>query len=406
MPPGSSRPFSTPAVRDRLRAVLRITPLEIIKAEHMSDSTPVHKERKPRLIFLIAAVTFACALCGLIIWPFAQPIVTAAILAILFHPLFLRLRALTGNRNWAAFLCLSLLLLVIVTVLGFLAFAIKQEVTTTYDWLKSNTAARDGWTSAFSAWTDKAFDWVGPKVGMSPEDLRSSALTRLNQASAFVLSKLGNFVTGIGSTTIATILTFLSLFYFLREGTQLVERASRLIPLRASQKNRLIEETRSSIQANVVGVLTVAAVQGVLLGVGFWLLSVPSPILWGLVTSICSVIPLFGAALVWIPGVIYLLATGAWVKGLILLGWGTGVVSLSDNFVRPWVISEHLKLSPVILFVALLGGVDLFGPLGIFLGPVIFSTTLSLGSMLRKEVRAPAARPSEHVGPSLEPQNS
>ena len=121
------------------------------------------------------------------------------------------------------------------------------------------------------------------------------------------------------------------------------------------------------------------------------MLGVPSPLLWALVTGLCSLVPLFGAALVWIPGAVYLFLIGSWVKGLILVGWGAGVVSLSDNIVRPWVISERLKLSPGILFFALLGGVEVFGPLGIFLGPVICSVTLTLGKMLLRELRSPAA---------------
>ena len=158
-------------------------------------------------------------------------------------------------------------------------------------------------------------------------------------------------------------------------------------PHHKDQKKRFIEETQSSIQANVVGVLTVAVVQGSLLGIGFWLLGIPSPILWALVTSACSLVPMAGAAFVWVPGTVYLLLIGSWIKGLILLGWGAGVVSLSDNIIRPWVISDRLKLSPIMLLFALLGGVEMFGPLGIFLGPMIFSIASSFGRMLRSELK-------------------
>jgi predicted PurR-regulated permease PerM len=200
---------------------------------------------------------------------------------------------------------------------------------------------------------------------------------------------VGDSLASLGTISVSVVLTFVTLFFFLREGRQLVERSARLVPLNNDQKKQMIEEIRSSIRANVVGVLTVAAVQGMLLGIGFWMLRVPSPALWALVTGACSLIPLFGAAFVWVPGALYLFLTGSWIKGLILLGWGAGVVSLSDNIVRPWVISDRLKLSPILLFFALLGGVELFGPLGIFLGPVIFSIALSLGKMLRNELRTP-----------------
>jgi predicted PurR-regulated permease PerM len=346
-------------------------------------------ERTKKLIFLIIATTIACSLCYLIARPFSQPILTAAILAVLFHPLFLWLRRITGNRNWAAFLSLTILLVAMGSVIALIAFAIQREVIATYGWFKTNTAARDGWTAAFSLWIDKAAGWIGLKIGISHDVIREAVLSRLDQASAGIIKKVGNVLTGLGTISVSVVLTFFTLFFFLREGRQLVDRGARLIPLNNNQKTRLIKETQSSIWANVVGVLIVAAVQGVLLGVGFWLLGVPSPLLWALVTGVCSLIPLFGAALVWVPGAVYLFLIGSWMKGLILLGWGAGVVSLSDNIVRPWVISERVKLSPIILFFALLGGIEVFGPLGIFLGPVIFSIASSLVGMLRNELKAP-----------------
>jgi predicted PurR-regulated permease PerM len=305
--------------------------------------------------------------------------------------LFLRLKAITGNRNWAAFLSLTILLVVIAGVIALMAFAIQREVIATYGWFKANTAARDGWTEAFSSWTAKGAGWIGLKIGISPDVVREAALTRLDEASAAIIKKAGNLLASFGTVSVSVVMTLLTLFFFLRDGRQLVHRIVRLIPLNDDQKKRIIEETQSSIRANVVGVLLVAAVQALLLGIGFWLLGVPSPLLWALVTGACSLIPLFGAALVWIPGAVYLFLIGAWIKGLILVGWGAGVVSLSDNIVRPWVISERLKLSPVILFFALLGGVEMFGPLGIFLGPVIFSIAFSLGEMLRNELKPSVA---------------
>jgi len=354
----------------------------------MTDS----KERTNRLVFLVVATVIACFLCYWIARPFTQPILTAAILAILFHPLFVRLRGITGNRNWAAFLSLIVLFVILASMITLLVFAIEGEIVTSYRWFKDNTAARDGWTAAFSAWVDKAAGWIGFKTGISPDVIRDAALARLDQASTGIIRQAGNVLASIGTITVFLVLTFFTLFFFLRDGRQLVNRTARLFPLDDDQIEQIIEETQTSIRANVVGVLAVGTVQGLLLGIGFWVLGVPSPLLWALVTGACSVIPFFGAAIVWVPGALYLVLIGSWVKGLILAGWGAGMVSLSDNIVRPWVISESLKLSPGLLFFALLGGVEMFGPLGIFLGPVIVSATLSLGKMLLSECRRkPAA---------------
>jgi len=345
------------------------------------------KERSNRLVFLVVATIITCFLCYWIARPFAQPILTAAILAILFHPLFVRLRGITGNRNWAAFLSLIILFVVLAGMITLLVFAIEREIVTSYRWFKDNTAARDGWTAAFSAWADKAAGWIGFKTGISRDVIRDAALARLDQASTAIIKQAGNVLTSIGTSSVFVVLTFFTLFFFLRDGRQLVNRTARLLPLDDDQIEQIIEETQTSIRANVVGVAAVGSVQGLLLGIGFVVLSVPSPLLWALVTCACSVIPFFGAALVWVPGALYLVLAGSWIKGLILAGWGAGVVSLSDNIVRPWVISERLRLSPGILFFALLGGVEMFGPLGVFLGPVIVSVTLSLARMLLNEWR-------------------
>jgi predicted PurR-regulated permease PerM len=136
------------------------------------------------------------------------------------------------------------------------------------------------------------------------------------------------------------------------------------------------------------GVLAVGAAQGVLVGLAFWVLGLPSPILWGVVTSLFSMVPLVGSGAVWAPAVLLLVLSGSWGKGLLLLGWGVGVVGMVDNFVRPYVMSGQVKLHPLLLFFALLGGVKAFGLIGIFVGPVILAITMTLISLLREEGRS------------------
>ncbi|MBV8830568.1 MAG: AI-2E family transporter [Acidobacteriaceae bacterium] len=345
-------------------------------------------ERTKRIVFLCVATGAACFLCYVISRPFATPILAAVILAVLFNPLFLRLKSITGNRNWAAFLSLTILLVLLGGLTALMVFVARREIVFTYGWLKTNTTARDGWTTAFSSWTDRAAGWIGVKTGVSPEVVRHAALTRIDQASATIVKKTGDTLAGVGNLSVAVVLTFVAFFFFLREGRRFVDWITWLMPLQNEEKTRFLENVQSSIEANVVGVLVVAVVQAALLGIGFWVLSVPSPLLWALVTAGCSLIPFFGAALVWIPGAVYLFLAGSWVKALILVGWGAGIVSLSDNIVRPWVISERLKLPSIVLLFAMLGGVEVFGPLGIFVGPMVFSIARLLARMLQSELKS------------------
>jgi predicted PurR-regulated permease PerM len=106
-----------------------------------------------------------------------------------------------------------------------------------------------------------------------------------------------------------------------------------------------------------------------------------------LITAICSVVPLVGSGIIWVPATIYLFINGSWIKAVILLGWSAGIVSVADNVIRPWILSGRVNLSPLVLFFALLGGVEVFGPLGIFLGPLIVSLAVTFGSMFFGELR-------------------
>ena len=132
----------------------------------------------------------------------------------------------------------------------------------------------------------------------------------------------------------------------------------------------------------VFGIVVIALVQGALLGGMFWVLSVPSAALWGMVTVLTSVLPLVGAAGVWVPGVIYLVANGRWPAAIVLAVWGAVVVSSSDNFLRPKLVGGRVGLSELVMFFALLGGLRLFGVLGIVLGPVLFAIAASIIDVL------------------------
>jgi len=142
----------------------------------------------------------------------------------------------------------------------------------------------------------------------------------------------------------------------------------------------------------VYGVVAIAAIQGALNGAMFWLLAVPAAALWGLVTVFASMVPLVGTAAVWVPGTVYLLMIGAWQKAILLAVWGAAVVSSVDNFLRPRLVAGRVGLSGLAMFVAMLGGLQAFGALGMVLGPVTFAAAAALVDVLREtQPRSPRA---------------
>jgi predicted PurR-regulated permease PerM len=157
-------------------------------------------------------------------------------------------------------------------------------------------------------------------------------------------------------------------------------------------------------------VVPLAMIQGILCGSMFWLLGVPAAALWALVTVFASVVPFVGAAGVWVPGTVYLLAVGAWQKAIVLAVWGAAVVSSVDNFLRPRLVAGRVRLSGLAMFVAMLGGLQALGALGIILGPVLFATATAILDVLRDTPASGSAPESMPVtlppacrGPRLRP---
>src|SRR5207249_4664312 len=129
-----------------------------------------------------------------------------------------------------------------------------------------------------------------------------------------------------------------------------------------------------------------------------WVLSLPSPIMWGVLTAVASLVPVIGSAMIWVPASLVLLAGGHWGKALLLLGWGAAVVGQVDTLVRPYVIGKQVKVHTLLLFFALLGGVKAFGIMGLFIGPVVLSVTMAVFAILEEVTStSQSSQPGEHL---------
>ena len=189
---------------------------------------------------------------------------------------------------------------------------------------------------------------------------------------------------GVGGAILSFALIAVATFLLLRHGETLVATIPDLLPFERTRSEALLLRIRDVVHASMHGVVTIAIIQGVLCGGMFWLLGVPAAALWALVTVFASMVPLVGTAAVWVPGTVYLLATGAWPKAIVLAVWGAAVVSSVDNFLRPRLVAGRARLSGLAMFVAMLGGLQAFGALGIILGPVLFATAAAILDVLRE----------------------
>jgi predicted PurR-regulated permease PerM len=339
-------------------------------------------------IFLLSLSAVALYFCYIIAEPFLMPIFLAFILAIAFHPVQLAINKSVRNHTLAALIATLLVGLLIIVPTILIGIAITRELGDLYQSVGERSAEEGGWSAYLLHLLERPIGWLGQYIDLSEFDLRKTILSRIQGASAYLVSFTAGAVGNISALIVNSVIAFFTLFYIFKEGRHLRRRASAILPLTDAQIERLFTGISSTITASIYGTLAVAFAQGLLTSLAFWGLGLPSPILWGVVTMIFSLIPMVGSGIIWLPASIYLLASGQVGKGIFLLVFGAGVISLVDNFLRPYVMSGQVKLPTLLLFFALLGGVQQFGIIGLFVGPIVLAVTVTLFSMLREEGRA------------------
>jgi predicted PurR-regulated permease PerM len=292
------------------------------------------------------------------------------------------------NPTHAALVSTGLLTLCILLSAVLLGRAIIQELSDAYEALSRDTAGKGGLGPYLLHLTDSLTALLQHYVNLPRFDLRAAIQSRLGLVTASVLTWIAGAFRHVALLTFQTVIAFVTLFYLFRGGVDFWQHLVSILPLSEDRIKKLAGNVNEMIIAIVYGTFSVAAAQGILTGLAFWALGVPSPVLWGLATSAFSVVPLIGSAGVWLPASVILIAMGAWWKGIVLLGWGAGVVGLIDNVIRPLIITGRVKLSLLYVLVGVLGGIRAFGLLGLFFGPIILSVTLTLLRILDEERRA------------------
>jgi predicted PurR-regulated permease PerM len=342
-------------------------------------------KNRATIVFLLGLTAVALYLCYVLIAPFLKPIVFSAILAVLFFPLHSRVRRRIRNRTASALLSTVVVILLISLSAMFLGRAIATGLRDIYQSLAGSGDGRERLSVYFVYLFEKAVELLGRYLPISVPDLRNTIINQTEKWVTVLLNMTAGALGRITSLIANTFIAFFILFFFFRDGRGMLRRASVILPLRKDQARRLFARVQNTLNAIVYGTLAMAALQGALTGLAFWVLGVTSPILWAIVTALCALLPVVGTAFVLLPAISMLVFSGHWIKGLILLAWGIAVVHPVDNFLRPYLISGRTKLSTLYVFFALLGGLKAFGALGLFAGPVILAITLALLRFLREE---------------------
>jgi predicted PurR-regulated permease PerM len=354
----------------------------------------VSGERKLYLRWLVLVIATGLALyvCWQMLQPFIEVLVWAAVLVIVFFPIHREIAARTQHPGWSAMLSTLLVLVTILAPVSLITVAVMREMwdvaSQAQTWLAAHVESPAPLLARLTRWLNRY-------VNLGEWRPQQYLAEQLNNLSNQMATRTLGLVSGVVGGVVKAFFTVFTMYYLFRDGDGIRRALRSVIPLERPQADQIFDRTREVIYASVYGVLMIAAIQGALGGLAFWALGLPSPLLWGVVMFLLSTIPLAGSFVVWVPGALYLLVNGHWGKALLLVAWGTLVVGTIDNVLRPKLVGQRTRLHELLIFFSVLGGLQLFGVVGLVLGPVIVAVTLALFDIFQQLERPFGLAPPE-----------
>jgi len=323
----------------------------------------------------------------MIIWPFISAIIVGAILVTVTFPLYKRVRArLRGSDTWAAIAMLLGITIVLILPTVILGLLLIQQANSLLPHLKSmetqqmmqrlDLADRLLWVKRFV-----------PSFDPTTLSAQKLILPVVQKIPGWVAANGGAVIGSVAGVVVGFFLVLLSAFFFYVEGEAILEEMAILSPLPERYDREFATKFKDVIDATFRGQLMTSLAQGIATGVGLAIAGVPAAVFWGAVATILSLLPMLGAAVVWVPAAIYLFMTGATGHAIFLAIWGVLVVSTIDNIVRPWAMKGGAQLPAIPLLFAVLGGMQAFGFIGLVIGPLVFSLMSSVIDIYKQSFR-------------------
>ncbi len=352
-----------------------------------SSISPDHFQ-KGFLLLLLAGITIAFVV---LIKGFIVSLLLAAIFSGVVHPLYLRIRRRFKGRGAAASgVTLLLVIFVVLVPLAILGSVVANEALdisqVVRPWVEDRLQHRSEWDE----WLEQLpfFQEIRP--------YQEQIMVKLGEFA----TNIGNFLfNGLAAATSGTATFFFhffimlyAMFFFLLNGKETLRKILYYMPLSSEDESLMLERFVSVTRATVKGTIVIGAIQGTLAGLGFAIAGIPSATFWGTIMAVLSIVPALGSALVWIPGVIFLIATGETMAGVLLAVWCALVVGSVDNFLRPWLVGKDTQMSDLMVLLGTLGGIVLFGIVGVVIGPIIaalFVTIWEIYGVTFKDVLPP-----------------
>lgn len=338
----------------------------------------------PRLFFL--GLLVAILVLGFYITrPFLPALLTGAIIAYLCYPFYCKSLNYIKNKNAAAFTVSIIIVLLFTVPFIIILGLVSQEAYYTYTTLNQHNLGTN-----FMKIVCKNEDWLSCRsmrsvVSLLPEgDLDYYLQVSIEKITKFIVDNFSSFLVSLPSIMLNFFIMIFVVYYLLKDGGQVSERIKNLLPLKEPHKQKVLARFHDLTFGSFYGSILMAVLQGVLGGIGFLVLGVPSALLWGFVMIFFALVPYFGTAIIWLPAALNLIFQGylqndtsITVRGVVLIIYGLLVVSTIDNFLKPKLIGSKTKVHPIVVLLGVLGGLKLFGFIGIILGPVMLALLMT-----------------------------
>jgi predicted PurR-regulated permease PerM len=343
--------------------------------------------------FLLIILAIVFYFVGRILQPFFPALAWAAILATVFYPVYQRMERFLHRRELASAVCCVLLTVAIILPVLFLVFLMAGESVKAYRSLENMVAsgvpakiAAFHGSNAYKAITQKLGE-----MGLPAPNLGGAVMGAVRAGSRFLVEHSASVVSGLMNFILQLFVMLFGLYYLFLHGPQILHDLRALIPLRPEYEEQIIQKFKGVVHATFTGSLAVALIQGALGGVGFLIFGIASPLLWGASMALVSLVPVVGTALVWGPVVVFYLLTGSVLKGLLMLVvFGVAVGSV-DNILKPILIQRGMEIHTLWVFVSVIGGLSVFGFLGVVLGPFLFTILVVLLEIYKVEFSSAAS---------------
>lgn len=333
-----------------------------------------------RTAFVLILVLAVTVLFVAVTWPFLKPLLLGAMLAGLSRPLYSWVKRLVrGRRSLAATLTLLILFVLVAgPISAFVGVVVAQAINVSdqaIPWAQQHFGA----ASTFNAhdWLVQRFPALAPYVPEQAQIIESLGRTA-KAAGGFLVVGATQLTTGTAGFLLDLFVMVYAMFFFFRDGPRIIEKIFYYMPLTTKDEELLLERLTSVTRATIKGTLVIGILQGALAGLGFWVAGIDGAAFWGTIMAVLSVVPGIGAALIWVPAVIYLFITGQTLAATLLLAWCAAVVGTIDNILRPALVGKDAKMPDLLILIGTLGGLFLFGPIGFIVGPIVCGLFLTV----------------------------